>query len=151
MRTREAKYADVGPVFKYLKANHEATGWDIIPINDKTLRISIVSMIRTQEIADVLIAEEDGEIRGVLLATMDNFFWAKEPYASDVHFIATGGGPALLNKFKDWAQRRKCKCIVMAIATMDSRAEMFLKVSGFERRGGALVCWLDKPAQEQAA
>jgi len=151
MRTRTAKYADVSGVFKYLKTHHESTGWGLIPINDKTLRTSIVSMIRTQDIADVLIAEEDGEIRGVLLATMDNFFWSKEPYASDVHFIATGGGPALLNNFKDWAQRRKCKCIVMAVATHDPRAEMFLKISGFERQEGALVCWLDKPAQEKAA
>ena len=151
MRTREAKYADVSKVFNYLKAQHDSTGWGMIPINDKTLRTSIVSLVRTQDIADVLIAEEDGKVRGVMLVQMDNFFWAKEPYASDVHFIATGGGPALLNKFKDWAQRRKCKCIVMAVATHDARAEMFLKVSGFERRGGALVCWLDKPAQEKAA
>ena len=107
-------------------------------------------MIRTQDIVDVLIAEEDGQIKGVLLAQMDHFFWSKEPYASDVHFIATGGGPALLNKFKDWAARKRCKCIIMAVATDDPRAELFLKVSGFERRGGALVCWLDKP-QEKAA
>ena len=151
MRTREAKYGDVGRVFKYLSDQHESTGWGSIPINPKTLRTAIVSLIRTQDICDVLIAEEDGEVKGVMLVQMDNFFWAKEPYASDVHFIATGGGVALLNKFKDWAQRRKCKCIVMAVATDDPRAELFLKASGFERRGGALVCWLDKPAQEIAA
>ena len=151
MRTRAAKYADVSAVIKYLKGQHEATGWGMIPVNDKVLRTSVVSLIRTQDICDVLIAEEGGEIRGILLVQMDNFFWAKTPYASDVHFIATGGGPALLNKFKDWAQRRKCNCIIMAVATTDARAEMFLEVSGFERRGGALVCWLEQPAQEKAA
>lgn len=151
MRTRVANYADVAKVFKYLKSHHESTGWGNIPINDKVLRTSIVALVRTQDVCDVLIAEEDGRVKGVLLAQMDSFFWSREPYASDIHFIATGGGPALLNLFKEWAEKRKCKCIVMAVATDDPRAELFLKVSGFKRRGGALVCWLDEPAQEIAA
>jgi hypothetical protein len=152
MRTRIAKYKDLSAVCRYLTAMHERTGWDFVPINPKVLRESVVNMIRTQHLVDVLVAEDDdGNVRGVLLASVDRFFWSKAHYASDVHFIADGGGASLLTAFKDWAHRRQCTCIVMAVATDDPRAEMFLEAGGFERRGGAMVCFLTDRPEEKAA
>ena len=151
MRTRVARYEDVHAVVRYLRQNHDNTGWGCLPINDKVLRESVVALIRTHDVADVLVAEDsEGVIRGVLLATLDRFFWCKKFYASSVHFVATGGGAALVNAFKHWAATRNCECIIEAVATDDARAEAFMEATGFERRGGALVCWL-RQAEERAA
>lgn len=152
MRTFAAKYQDVPDVVRYLREQHDGTGWEFVPVETKVLRETVTAMVRTQDIADVLVAKDkEGKIRGVLLASIDRFLWAKKHYASSCHFVAAGGGPSLLRTFKDWAQRRKCVCIIEAVATDDPRATAFLEAGGFKRIGGALVCYLADQPQEEVA
>ena len=150
MRTKVAKYEDMPRVVKYLRKMHKTTGWDRLPFDEDTVKKNVVTMIRTQDIADVLIAEHKGEIRGVLLAVTDTFFWNKAKYASDMHFVADGGGAALLPAFTRWADERNCSCLVMAVATDDERAERLYEKVGFKRVGGTMVFWFTAE-QEKAA
>lgn len=150
MRTRLAKYSDLKAVVAYLKKMHETTDWEFVPFDEKLVRQNVVAMIRTQDIMDVIIAERKGRICGVVLVTLDTFFWAKKRYASSVHFVADGGGPALLGMYKRWADERDCSYIIEAVATHDAKAERFFLASGFKRKGGTMVCALEQ-VKEQAA
>lgn len=151
MRTRYAKYEDLHRVLSYLKRQHEATDWGTIPFDVELVKRNLVGMIRTQDVFEVIIAEDkEKNIRGVLLACTDQYFWNKQRYASDLHFVASGGGAHVLNRFIRWAEERGCGSVIMAVATSDRRAEKLYERVGFQRVGGAMVRWLQE-GKEQAA
>ena len=152
MKTRIAKYHDALQVVQYLRKNHEATGWGRIPFEVKRVRNMVVHLIRTSGMDVILAYDKAGAIRGLVLAQVDVFFWnGKVKYATDVHHISTGGGMACLRRFVSWGREQDCECVITAIATTSPRAEEFYMKMGFERRGGALVHWLNDIAEEAAA
>lgn len=154
MKTHIATYKDALPIVRYLRKTHATTGWDWVPFDEKRVRNMVVDMIRSQG-ADVIVAhDEEGRIRGVVLAQTDLFFWSgKTKYATDVHHISTGGGMSCFKRFIKWARDHDCACVITAVATEDERAERLYQRMGFKRKGNALVYRFDTEAltEEEAA
>lgn len=151
MRTTIASYQDVMRIVRYLRKTHAMTGWDWVPFDEKRVRNMVTYLIRTQGCDVIMALNQDRNIKGVLLAQTDLFFWSgKAKYASSVHLIGTGGAFHCLRRFISWAEAQGCNCIVESVATEVERAEKVYQRLGFKRQGNALVYRFDK-AQEEAA
>lgn len=153
MQVELARYGDVKALAQFCRRHHEKNDWNFLPFSTTKVRESLVEMIRTDGM-DVIVARDDesGEICGMLLAGLDQFFMNKQWYATDVHFVADRGGRAILRRFFQWAQEHGAKMVVMGIATddPDGRIAGFYKAMGMEQLGAA---WVKRfhVEQEQAA
>ena len=105
MATRLAKYGDVKKLTLFCRQHHDKNDWNFLPFSSTKVRESIVEMIRTDGM-DVILScdDESGEIQGMLLAGLDQFFMNKQWYATDVHFVADKGGRELLRAFFKWSR-----------------------------------------------
>jgi predicted GNAT superfamily acetyltransferase len=148
---RVATYADLARLVKLCKRQHEKNDWNFLPFSSAKVKENLVTMIRTPGM-EVLVAEQDGELCGLLLAGLDQFFMNNQWYATDVHFVADRGGRELLKLFFRWAQQHGAKACVMGVATADpeGRIARFYAACGMQQVGTAWVKRFDT-AQEQAA
>jgi hypothetical protein len=87
------------------------------------------------------MAENDkGKLIGILFGSLEPFFInRKKSWATDLMFIASGGGPALLRCWKEWAFNNGAERIMMGVSSGDSRADALIELAGFERTGGMYV------------
>lgn len=141
MKARVANFADVYKVAKLCQRLHGQSSWQSLPFNPTHVRKNLMKMVRDDGL-DVLIVENDEhEAKGVLLASMAEFFVCKEWYATDVHFMCEAGGIQLLNEFKRWALKHGAKKIVMGIANDDpnNRTARFYEMVGMQSVGDAWV------------
>lgn len=153
MEVRTATYQDLNPLVAFAKARHDASDWAVLPFSPTKVRNNIVTMIRTEGM-DVLLAEDEGEICGMLLAGIDQFFFNNMTYATDVHFVAERGGFQILRAFFRWAEERGCRAVIMSVANSDpeGRVAKFYESCGMQSVGNAFVRWLgQEPAEEQVA
>jgi hypothetical protein len=151
MEARVAKYTDVNQIVKVCQRLHAVSSWKELDFNPRHVKRNLLRMFK-DDTSTVLIAVDDGQITGVLLATIDQFFISKMLYATDVHFMCEAGGIQLLARFKRWARKNGASKIIMGLANDDpsGRVHQFYEAVGMRRVGDAYVMDL-KDLQEMAA
>lgn len=105
MIVREAKVNDVTPLVRLCQKFHGQSEYRWLPFSAAAMRRSIQEMRRRVDCV-VLVADQDGEIKGFLFGTVDQFLYNRKLYATDVEFMAEAGGAELLEAFKEWAESR---------------------------------------------
>ena len=139
MQIREALYGDVGDIIDYMEEYHKDSNLSDIPF-DRQSTSKVIDYLMASKDSTVLVAMDGVEIRGVLFGTIEPFFFNKKrSYATDLMFIADGGGPQLWKSFKDWATFHGVDRIMMGVSSEDARAGQLLEALGMKNTGGMYV------------
>ncbi len=92
-----------------------------------------------------LVAEQDGEIKGVLLAFTVNNAWAQRQSCGVMLWVSKipDAGAAMLRQFRDWIKsRRAIKVAGFAPdVDLDPRVWKLAERIGFQRHGGAYLLY----------
>jgi len=141
VKARVANFAALTVVTKFCRARHAESSWAEVPFNPVLFRKNLMLMVRTPG-TDVLVVEtEQGAVTGVLLASLEQLVFNKMVYATDIHFMCTGGGIPLLAEFRRWAIEHHASKIIMGIANDDpsGRVHKFYEAMGMKPVGDAWV------------
>ncbi len=152
MKASVANYSHVAQLVKVCKEQHGKSAWAELEFNSTLVRKNLMNCVRTDGMDALMVKDGDGDITGVLLAMVDQFFVCKEIYATDVHFMCDAGGIQLFAEFKRWAKEQGASKIIMGIANDDpsGRIHRFYSMMGMRRIGDAWVMNLTE-VQEKAA
>jgi len=138
VKVRTATYQDVTRVVIFARQQHAKSSFNHIEFNPSLFRKSVREIIRGAN-SDALIAvNNDGEIRGLLLAWSEPLLWTNKRYATDLHTVAEQGGDMLIRAFKKWAKERDCFEIGMGTfngGIDEERIEKLYNRLGFETVG----------------
>jgi len=92
-----------------------------------------------------LVAEQNGEVKGVLLAFTVNNAWAQRQSCGVMLWVSEipDAGAAMLRKFRDWIKsRRAIKVAGFAPdVDLDPRVWKLAERIGFQRHGGAYLLY----------
>jgi hypothetical protein len=92
-----------------------------------------------------LVAEQNGEVKGVLLAFTVNNAWAQRQSCGVMLWVSMipGAGAAMLRQFRDWIKsRRAIKVAGFAPdVDLDPRVWKLAERIGFQRHGGAYLLY----------
>jgi len=92
-----------------------------------------------------LVAEQDGEVKGALLAFTVNNEWAQRQSCGIRLWVSKipGAGATMLRQFRDWIKsRRAIKVAGFAPdVDLDPRVLMLAEKIGFQRHGGAYLLY----------
>jgi len=137
---------------KLCRRLHDVSSWKELAFNPTHVRKNLMTVVREDGLDALVVSDDEGALKGILLASVDEFFISKERYATDVHFMCEAGGIQLLAEFKRWAIEHGASKIVMGIANddPDGRVHEFYKAMGMRPVGDAWVMDL-KNSQEKAA
>lgn len=139
MVVREATTADMKDVLDYMEKYHETSNLSDIPFK-RTSAVKIVEYTIQSRDSLALVAYEEGRLRGILLGTIEPFFFNQDSsYATDIMFISDGAGPQLWKKFIEWAQFFGVKRIMMGVSSGNARAGQLLEALGMTNTGGMYV------------
>ena len=135
--TRKATHNDTKNIVDFLQRYHEdGSNLSDIPFDRGTMARAIDHYIAYPKHV-VFIHEKDGEIKGVLAASVEPFmFNAKRKWATDLLNVAEEGGLWLIKKFLKWAELYKVDRVFMGISTGIERSERLYEAVGLERVGG---------------
>jgi hypothetical protein len=96
----------------------------------------------SQHFAEVAV-DEEGDVRGVLIALSSDNLWARKKNCNIVAWISElpGQGAQLLRNFRDWVRTRPAIRVAGACPDLDidSRVWDLAERIGFERHGGAYL------------
>ena len=131
---------------------HEKSSWSWMDFNVAHVRKNVMNTVRLDGSDALYVEDDEGNITGILLATVDQFFISKQIYATDIHFMCDSGGIQLFAEFKRWAIEHRANMIIMGIANDDetNRIHKFYEMMGMVPIGDAWVLKLDTE-QEMAA
>ncbi|HII30027.1 hypothetical protein COT48_00380 [Candidatus Woesearchaeota archaeon CG08_land_8_20_14_0_20_47_9] len=131
MRIRKGKPSDAAVLLKLLNADELQSG-----LEDSTYTLEWVNACLTSPNTDlVLVAEEEGQIIGFLIAEI----WRKKhfSYLSDIYVrpeLRKGGvASALLNKYKAFCNEQDLRFIQCAVLTSNRGMQGWCKAHGFKR------------------
>lgn len=138
--TRVATHNDTAEIIKFLKKYHEEqSNLKDIPFDNKSMTQCVdyyVGMARHV----CFVYEKDGEIRGVLMASVEPFMFNKNrKWATDILNIADEGGAWLVKRFIAWANMHKVDRIIMGVSTGLERTNDLYKAMGMTQTGGMFV------------
>ena len=141
MKARVANFGDVNRMAKVCQLLHAKSSWKNLTFSPTHVRKNLMKMVRDPGLDALIVENDERAIRGVLLASMAEFFICKQWYATDVHFMCEAGGIQLLNEFKRWALEHGATKIVMGIANDDpsNRTARFYEMVGMDHIGDAWV------------
>ena len=141
MEVRRGTVANIPEIVDLLEEYHPTSNLKEVPFVRRDLVKILEYYMRARESCP-LIAVSEGKIVGILLGTLEPFFFNKRRYyATDLFFISNGGGMQLLNAFKEWAWGVRADRIIMGVSSGEDRADTFLELSGFEKTGGMYVLY----------
>jgi hypothetical protein len=124
---------------EYIVEYHKDSNLSDIPFDRKSM-IKILEYYMQAKDSLALLAEEHGVVYGILLGSMEPFFFnQRKSYATDLMFFATGGGVQLWKRFVDWGWSRGADRIMMGVSSGDDRACQLLEALGMENTGGMYV------------
>jgi hypothetical protein len=152
MKAQVANYSHVNQLVKVCQRMHEKSSWSWLEFNPTHVRRGLMNAVRLDGNDALFVEDEDGNITGILLATVDRFFINKQIYATDIHFMCDKGGIQLFAAFRRWAIKHGADMIIMGIANEDTTGKVhkFYEMVGMEPIGDAWVLNL-KNEQEIAA
>ena len=151
MTIRAAIPADAPSVYRLSLELHARSRYAHIPIDELKVK-RLIAMVIGSPTQFCWVAEKGGEIRGMLLAVVDEILWSRKKEAHDlwfyVHETAKGDGARLARKFIAWAKSRRVALIGMSISSgiETERSERFLETLGLEYHGGIYCMFLEGTA-----
>lgn len=151
MKVTVANYGSVQAVVKFCKGQHAKSSWADLQFNPVQFKKNMAKIVR-EDGSDILMAKDDDDnITGILLATVDQLLFNKLIYATDMHFMCESGGILILKEFKRWAIEHGASKIIMGIANDDptGRVHAFYAAIGMQPIGDAWV--LDLYVQQEKA
>ena len=139
LTVREATVGDMRDVLEYMEDYHRDSNLQDIPFK-RTSALKIVEYLIAAKDSVALVAYEEGKLRGILLGTLEPFFFNQDcSYATDIMFISDGAGPQLWKRFVEWAQFFGVKRIMMGVSSGNARAGQLLEALGMTNTGGMYV------------
>lgn len=100
---RQARVLDVHQVYDLCYGLHGESSYSHIPIDENKFKRLFAQTVCSKQ-AFVWVAVYDGEITAVLIGIMDEVFFSRKKYATDVLFYSKKGGAYLLKRFIKWAK-----------------------------------------------
>lgn len=139
MDVRRARISDMAQILDFLEEYHKTCNMsDVKFVRPDCAKVVEAYMGSGDCFAEVVI--KDGELIGLLFGSLQpHFINRKATWATDLFFIANGGGNILLRHFKEWAFGCGAERIIMGVSSGDSRADALIELSGFDRTGGMYV------------
>ena len=136
---RRVRLDDMPKLLEYMEEYHKTSNLSDVPIDRKSL-VKVIEYHSQRRDTIALIAEHEDKIIGVLLGSLEPYFFnAKRFFATDLLFFSQGAGPQLWRKFRDWAFECGADRIMMGVSSGDERACQLLDVLGMESTGGMYV------------
>ena len=139
MEVRRANTGDMAQLMDFLEKYHYDSNLADVPL-DRTSLVKVLEYYIGSKDSIALVSVQDDELKGVLLGSLEPFFFnRKKSYATDLLFISDGGGPALWRKFVEWAKFRGAVRVMMGISSGNNRAGALLEHLGMKHTGGMYV------------
>lgn len=136
---RRGTYTDVLTIVEYMRVYHTTSNLKDIEFNTTSMVATINHHVTARDHC-VFIAEDSGDICGVLLGSTDCFiFNEKAKWATDTLFVAKQGGKLLLDMFKQWAFDKKVDRIIMGNSSGNVKVDTFYQEEALELTGGMYV------------
>lgn len=136
---RPAVHDDTAEILDLLEEYHKNSNMADIPFVRRDCAKVLTAFMATRDCYGK-VSVRDGKIVGVLFASLEPYFINKnKAWASDLCFIANGGGAQLLKDFKCWAKAAGATKIIMGVSSNNSRADQLIETLGFEKTGGMYV------------
>jgi hypothetical protein len=124
---------------QYMEDYHKKSNLVDIPFDRKSM-IKVLEYFMAAKDSIALVAFDGENVHGVLLGSIEPFFFNKKySYATDLLFFATGGGVNLWKTFVSWAEGAGVARIMMGVSSGDQRACHLLESLGMENTGGMYV------------
>lgn len=143
MEIRNATFEDLRAIVDFAEKYHQTSDMKGIDFVRMDFLKVIEHYMQARDCFSQVAVGKDDEIVGMLFGTLNPFmFNRKAKWASDLFFISNGAGPALLRRFKEWAEYCGADRVVMGVSSGDPRADRVIELSGFTQTGGMWVCHL---------
>lgn len=128
---------DLSAIVAFGRAAVAKTSYGHLPYNANNTRRFLQGAMKASDM-EVFIAIRDGQVCGVLVASIDILLFSHVLLATDFAFAAEAGGDLLLDRFIAWAHQRGAALIEMC-SSQEKDYERFgrlLQRKGFTRSGG---------------
>ncbi len=136
---RKAKAVDVHQVISLCTELHAKSSYSHIPIDNDKFKRLFVSMVFSNQ-SFIWVAEYDGEITAVLMGMVDEVFFSKKKYATDLLFHSKRGGGYLVRRFIKWAKEQKNVVDILVGVSSDvgdaKRVGALYEALGLKHSGG---------------
>jgi hypothetical protein len=140
MEVRRANHNDIAGILDLLQDYHSTSNVSNVKFVRQDCAKVCDAFISAPDCFTEVCVNDDGELLGLLFGSLQpHFINRRASWASDLFFIANGGGNILLRRFKEWAVNNGAERIVMGVSSGDSRADALIELSGFDRTGGMYV------------
>ena len=155
MRIRFAEHGDVEAILALAEEIFSHGRFAALTFDHEKVRQVVTHAVDNPGYFLALAETADGELAGVHLANMENFFFAKEPFAQSVTFFVrpdfrgTSAAPKLLAALRKWAAKRGAHELVVGTGESEGqdleKTDRFLRKMGLEPTGGNYVQRLARP------
>lgn len=142
----------MAPLMKLMLELHAQTHYARIKQSNQMV-LQVVAQLSATPNGFVRVAEHDGELTGVLLGTIETYWWADQKsgarVATDLLFYSkrVGDGAKMMREMIDWAFSRprvvKVETAISSGMIEGERADRFYERLGFQKRGSLYV--MDHP------
>lgn len=153
MIARLAQLADVSHILAYAKERLGGTNYDGFPFNAVIARRTVLGAMKSAD-SRVWVLDKDGLICGFLIGEIGHMPFTHHTSASDLAFMAGGGGHLLLDAFVRWCKLRKVARIDMGVSATDGRGaavDRMYASTGFQKAGGMYYMNLLDTRQKEVA
>ncbi len=142
MNIRSATLADRDAIL--LMAREEAKRYPRLKFDmQKTQALIIDAISAARHYA--LVAEENGVVKGALLAFTSDNVWAQRKNCAVMFWVSAipGAGATMLRQFRDWVKSRRAIRVAgfAPDVDLDPRVWKLAEKIGFERHGGAYLLY----------
>jgi len=100
---RPANVSDVHEVIALCKSEHVRGSYSHIEIDENKFKRLFAAMVCSKQ-AFVWVAEYEGEITAIIMGIIDEVFFSRKKYATDILFVSRRGGGYLIKRFIKWAR-----------------------------------------------
>lgn len=140
MEVRRAQHTDVRQILDLLQEYHATSNVKNVKFVRQDCAKVVDAYMGSRDCFTEVCVDDDGRLLGLLFGSLQpHFINRRASWATDLFFIANGGGNILLRRFKEWAANSGAERIIMGVSSGDSRADALIELSGFERTGGMYV------------
>jgi GNAT superfamily N-acetyltransferase len=158
MSVRQIIERDVGPLVELGRLMHEEGEYRFLPFEESKCVALLKRCMREPESWCALVAENGGELAGMLIGYKSSYMFCSETVACDLALYvrpARRGGfaaAALIRRFLVWAREAGAReaCLSTSLNIRNERTSAFIQKLGFRHVGGVFKRSFDGPAAPAA-
>lgn len=135
MIVRGATFYDIAGMVSLGRRMHEKSALADLPFDEDSAKL-LGAQCMSLSTHCAFVAEDCGEIVGILLGLVRPFPYLNACYATDVLFCAERGGKELMRRFIEWAHERNVDRVVASVTFGGRDPDALYRRLGFQKVGG---------------